>query len=116
MMHYICIKHLNYCKFTKVYLTKTPKQSICQSFTLPEFCATDIANRSRWKSFAVTLQFTGKHSRLDGSLVWPKPIAQAISLKVSRLPIDPRNFSTSNNLQYTVYGSHISKLGARVYV
>ena len=25
--------------------------------------------------------FIGKHSQLDGSLVWPKPIAQAISLE-----------------------------------
>ena len=30
------------------------------------------------------LQFAGKHSRLHGDLVWPNPIAQAISLEKFR--------------------------------
>ena len=42
-----------------------------------------IANRSRWKSFAI-VQFAGKHSRLHGNLVWPNPIALAISLEKFR--------------------------------
>ena len=43
-----------------------------------------IANRLRWKSFVVCktkLYFAGKNLWLDDSLVWPKPIAQAISLE-----------------------------------
>ena len=41
-----------------------------------------IANRLRWKNFVgckTKLQFDGKHLQLDGSRVWPKLIAQAIS-------------------------------------
>ena len=49
------------------------------------------------------LYFDGKHSQLNGSLVWPKPIL--LEKFCSYVPINPQkpqNFSTSNNLQYMV--------------
>ena len=44
----------------------------CKSFKVEKFC------NCRTKPFA------GKHLQLDGSLAWPKPIAQAISLEKFR--------------------------------
>ena len=49
----------------------------------------------------------GKHSRLDGSLAWPKPsyCTGYFTGRVSQLMINPQkpcNFSTLNDLQYTV--------------
>ena len=40
----------SYCKFAKVFLTKTLKQLIRQSFTLPEFY-TIIAVYHAWENF-----------------------------------------------------------------
>ena len=40
---------------------------------------------------------------MDSGLVWPRPTAQAVLLESFAVPIDlqkPRNFSTSNDLQY----------------
>ena len=45
----------------------------CKSFKVETF-----------RSFRTKLQFAGKHSQLDGSLAWPRPIAQAISLEKLR--------------------------------
>ena len=62
-----------------------------------------IANHLRWKSFAVA-EFARKKLRLDSSLVWSRPFAQAISLK---------NFrgyqSTCENFhlrQFAIYGMY----------
>ena len=53
----------------------------CKLFEVEKFC-----------SCKTKLQFAGKHSRLDGSLAWPNPVAQATYFtgKVSWLPINPR--------------------------
>ena len=42
----------------------------------------------KFPSCKIKLSFAGKKSWLDGSLVWPKSIAQ--TGKVLRLPIDPQ--------------------------
>ena len=42
----------------------------CKSFEVEKF-----------RVYRNKLQFAGKHSRLHGDLVWPNPIAQAISLE-----------------------------------
>ena len=42
----------------------------CKSFGIEKFCG--CRNK---------LSYAGKHSRLHGDLVWPNPIAQAISLE-----------------------------------
>ena len=59
-------------------------------YTLCDFIRTYIALiypilQGAWKSFTVCktkLLFTGKHSWLDSSLIWPTPIVQAISLEM----------------------------------
>ena len=59
------------------------------------------------RGYKTKLQFAEKHLWLDGSLVWPiKAYCTGFFTgKVSRLPVNPQkpqNFSTSNDLQYTV--------------
>ena len=52
------------------------------------------------------LQFAGKHLQLDGSLVWPKLIAQAISpekFHAYRSIHKNHETFTLNDLQYTVH-------------
>ena len=69
-----------------------------------------IANCSRWKSFMVAELNCNSLENICG---WPFFFYNLLSEgnyftgKVSRLPTNPqkpRNFSTSNNLQYTVQG------------
>ena len=57
--------------------------------------------------YKTKLQFAEKHLQLDGSLVWPikAHCTGYFTGKVSWLPVNPQklqNFSTSNDLQYTV--------------
>ena len=50
-----------------------------------------IANRLKWKSFAVAKLNPNSLENIDSSLVCPKPTAQAMYFtgKVLQLPIDP---------------------------
>ena len=46
------------------------------------YCILQIVRGRKVSQYAtLNCNFAGKHSWLDGSLVWPKPTAQAISLE-----------------------------------
>ena len=58
----------------------------------------------KFGSYKTQLQFIGKHLQLDGSLLWPKPIAQAIALdrySSHQSICKTHKASTSNDLQYS---------------
>ena len=69
----------------------------------------------KFHGYKTKLQFAGKHSQLDGSLVWSKPIAQAIHWKIfAVILIDlqkPQNFSSLDDLQYVVTDNEMLLIG-----
>ena len=50
------------------------------------------------------LQFAGKHSQLDGSLVWPKSIAQAISLE--KFAVTDRSAKTAKLFHLELFATY----------